>query len=223
MGVVILLTDQTEYYLTDARGEMLKELLKGQPNPSRLLDLHGDKSVMVAVKQIAQVMSDEQFDEHDHKRKGDWKCDYDHWHLRSEWKGMRKYCAHAMELPKEDPPIDLSYLRQAPAAEEDTTVKDRWKRLIAINHQIMRESGHYGTLLTLEDLDLYEEDGTLPELGAKRRELRAKVASGRSRLARYKAVEIAMERANAKHQAEMVESVHGSDESVSSSEPEIAG
>lgn len=137
---VVVMRDGTEYVLPEPRGSRLRRELP--ETKKKFLDLYGDQTAVVATSAIANVVSDEQFEQAWNKKQGNLKCAQGHWRPKHE-----SFCAACQTENKK-----LSFVHDAPKMEKPSTTKDQWMELIRRNVKTLRETGKYGKLTKLSEL-----------------------------------------------------------------------
>lgn len=149
--MVVILRDGTSHILPEERRKAIFEAVNSN---KFMIDLYGDtKTAIVSTTAIAEILSDEQYDETYRAAKGEVKCRFGYWH------GKGESCGHVDPVEE---PLDLSYLRENRPKMPVTEVGDAWFRLMKVNNDLLKSTGKFGSLRTLAELDEYEKTSTMP-------------------------------------------------------------
>lgn len=92
--MVVILRDGTHYRIDPKWEGFVKSAIQGN---ARNIKLDKAGSIVVTPSTIAKVLSDEQFEDHEHMRQGDRKCLAGYWHPKGN------ICAHMVRAMPDDP------------------------------------------------------------------------------------------------------------------------
>ncbi len=148
--IISLFGDRT-VKVTDGQAKHIDQLMDQKPKPE-FIKLDGNR---IKTSEITGIWSDGQWDRMKHEKMGEWQCADGHWHAQKE-----KWCM----IDRPQPKPDFRELRAEPTA-ESRTFRQKWLRIIQLNSKLARESGKYGTLRSLEELESFESSGQWPVAG----------------------------------------------------------
>lgn len=142
-------------HVSEAAGAAIDEVLAGGREnwPDRIS--FGTGKGWARPEDIRGLWTESQWTGMQREKAGDWMCGFERWHKRGET------CFHR---PEPDPAIDLGYIREG--VDKAGTLSEtgrKWLELTRRNNEALKRTGRYGTLQTLEELEVLEATGVWPE------------------------------------------------------------
>lgn len=138
--MILLTRNNTEYSVSDTRGANLLEYLKTNPPKSKMIDIYGNKQDYVSITNIAEVISDEKYQEKLNRQKGMWQCKDGHWHAKQDG-----YCNTIKKF--DETPSEFSKIlagEKIETCDGNGCVKCRWLVAMRKNMEVLTQTGKWG-------------------------------------------------------------------------------
>lgn len=138
--MVITLVGNRQLKISESAAVLLDQAMAQKVKPE-YITIGG---VKIKTSTITGLYPEAAWEQMEHDRKEDWKCDQGQWHARGT------SCGHR-------PPRERVNGFEVPYVSKKTEASDKWLEIIGINLEILKKTGRYGHLRSLDDLQKYKQ------------------------------------------------------------------